>query len=131
MGQRDGIVGCRFGEGHLAPHLRGEADLAQGMKLAKPAKGEIALGVSSRTRLASPKRDLISMRVVLFGAGSGLSSIKPYPQSPLLKATFFSISEFGLNRGTVLPERCWVLRAGPPRGQVRVSDGACTIDCAD
>ena len=96
MGQRDGIVGCRFGEGHLAPHLRGEADLAQGMKLAKPAKGEIALGVSSRTRLASPKRDLISMRVVLFGAGSGLSSIKPYAQSPLLKATFFLFRSSGL-----------------------------------
>ena len=35
------------------------------MKLASPPKGEIALGVSSRTSLASPKSGVISVRVVL------------------------------------------------------------------
>jgi hypothetical protein len=40
-------------------------------KQARPPKGEMALGVSSRTSLASPKREVISVRVVLCGDGSG------------------------------------------------------------
>ena len=41
------------------------------MKLARPPKGEMALGVSSRTSLAWPKREVISVRVVWGRVGSG------------------------------------------------------------
>ena len=63
------------------------------MKLAGPPKGEMALGVSSKTSLASPKSEVISVRVVLCRVGSGCLSINPYAQSDP-----FLISEFGLNR---------------------------------
>src|SRR5208283_409031 len=67
------------------------------MKLARPPKGEIALGVSSKTSLASPKSEVISVRVVLCRVGPGCLSINPYAHNPSRKATFFSKSEFGFN----------------------------------
>ena len=45
------------------------------MKLARPPKGEIALGFSSSTCLVSPKSEVISVREALCGVGSGVSSI--------------------------------------------------------
>ena len=66
------------------------------MKLASPPKGEIALGVSSRTSLASPKSGVVSVRVVLCRAGKGCLSINPYAINPSRIATFFSTSEIGL-----------------------------------
>lgn len=55
----------------------------------------MALGVSSRTSLASPKSEVIFVRVVLCGAGPGWLSINSYAHNPLLKATLFFTSEFG------------------------------------
>ena len=58
-------------------------------KLARPPKGEMALGVSSKISLVSPKSAVISTWVVLCGVGSGCLSINPYAHSPFLKATLF------------------------------------------
>ena len=65
------------------------------MKLASPPKGEIALGVSSRTSLASPKSEVISGRVVLCRVGEGCLSINPYALNPSHKATFFPLRRSG------------------------------------
>ena len=65
------------------------------MKLARPPKGEIALGVSSKTSLASPKSEVISVRVVLCRVGSGCLSINPYAHSPFRKTTLFLFRSSG------------------------------------
>jgi hypothetical protein len=45
VGQRDGVVGGGFGEGQLALHLRGEADLAEeGDETGQAAEGGDGLG---------------------------------------------------------------------------------------
>jgi len=66
------------------------------MKLASPPKGEIALGVSSSTTLASPKSAAISGRVVLCRLGSAClnHSLCPYSCS---QSDLFPTSEFGFN----------------------------------
>ena len=98
MRQRDGVVGSRFGKRQMLLHLAGEADLPQkGNETGQPAEGEMALGVSSKTSLASPKSGVISVRVVLCRVGPGGLSINPYAHSPCRKAPLFSISEFGLS----------------------------------
>ena len=66
------------------------------MKLARPPKGEMALGVSSKISLVSPKREVISVRIVLCGVGSGCLSINPYAHSPLRKATLFLFRRSGV-----------------------------------
>ena len=73
MGQRDGVVGRGFGKGQVALHFLGEKPIwpRKEMKLASPPKGKMALDVSSRTSLASPKSGVISVRVVLCKAGPG------------------------------------------------------------
>jgi len=68
------------------------------MKLANPPKGEMALAVSSKTSLDWPKREVISVRVVLCGAGLGCLSINPYAHNPLRKATLFSLRRSGSGR---------------------------------
>ena len=96
MGQRDSVVGSRFGERQLAWHFLGEADLAQkAMKLARPPKGELALGVSSSTSLVSPQSEVNSGRVVLCGVGSGVLSIYSYTHSPFPKATLSQLRRSG------------------------------------
>ena len=66
-------------------------ELRKEMKRTRQPKCEMALGVSSRTSLASPESEAISMRVVLFGVGLDCLSINPYAHSPLVKVTPFLI----------------------------------------
>lgn len=73
------------------------------MKLASPPKGEIGLGVSSRTSLASPKSGVISVRVVLCRGGKGDLIIIPYAINPSLKVTFFPFRSSGLRRLEMFP----------------------------
>ena len=68
----------------------------EAMKLASPPKGEIALGVSSTTSLAFPKREIVSVWVVLCRVGKGCLSINPYAINPSHKATFFLFRSSGL-----------------------------------
>jgi len=96
MRQRNGVVGRGFGKGQMLLHLPGEADLAQeGDETGQTAERRNGFGVSSKTSLASPKSEAISVRVVLCRVGSGCLSINPYAHIPFRKRPF-SISEFGL-----------------------------------
>jgi hypothetical protein len=48
--------------------------------------------------LASPKSEVISVRVVLCRVGSGCLSINPYAHNPFLKATLFLLRSSGITQ---------------------------------
>ena len=66
------------------------------MKLARPPKGEIALGVSSKTSLASPKSEVISGAGRFVQGRVGLFKHQSLCPQPFPQSDPFSISEFGV-----------------------------------
>ena len=87
MGSAKGECSCTCRENPIWPKKE--------MKLAKPPKGETALGISSKISLVWPKSEVISVWVVLCRVGSGCLSINPYAHNPFLKATFFLFRSSG------------------------------------